>query len=238
VKAQVEAGSSADRSQAMRAAAFAVVSLLLLAASLLLPVREWWRVERLVELGRQLGWWGPVGVIVLGMATPLLLLPRWPIAVMCGLLYGVVPGAALSNMASTLGALVHYGLARSMLAPWCRSLLERRRSRWMEIPPHHAFAALLLLRAFPLSNFVATNILAGTLRVPVSTYLAASFLGMIPSSVMYAAWGHAIRRPTKASISLAAALVAAVLAGTWIVRHRRAPMAGLRPPRENEPCPR
>lgn len=237
MKAGAEVGATTDRPLILRAALFAVMSLLLLAASLALPLREWWQVERLVELGRRLGWWGPLGILVLGVATPLVLLPRWPLAVVSGLLYGVAAGAALANVASTLGAMVHYALARSMLAPWCRARLERRRSRWLDIPPGHAFAALVLLRAFPLSNFVATNILAGTLRVPPGTYLAASFLGMIPSSVMYAAWGHAIRRPSPLSIGLATGLVALVLGGTWIVRRRRERATPPEPTGGNGVCP-
>ncbi|MCX7818646.1 MAG: VTT domain-containing protein [Kiritimatiellae bacterium] len=216
---------ASDRGPVGRAVAFGVVSVLLLAASVLLPLREWWQVERLVELGRRLGPWGPVAIVVVGLVAPLLMLPRWPIAVVSGLLYGIGPGAALANTASTLGALMHYALARSMLAPWCRSLLERRRSRWLNIPPGRAFAALVLLRAFPLSNFVATNILAGTLRVPASTYLAASFLGMIPSSVMYAAWGRAIRRPSPASVALALGLLGVLLVGSWLMRRRGPPGA-------------
>ncbi len=237
MKAGAEAGATTDRPLILRAVGFAVVSLLLLAASLVLPAREWWQVERLVELGRRLNGWGPVGVIALGIVTPLLLLPRWPLAVVSGLLYGVVCGAALANVASTLGAMVHYALARSMLAPWCRVLLERRRSRWLDIPRDHAFAALVLLRAFPLSNFVATNILAGTLGIPPSTYLTASCLGMIPSSVMYAAWGHAIRRPSPLSIGLATGLVALVLGGTWIVHRRRERAATLGPTGGKGTCP-
>lgn len=230
-------GGAEDRRIIVRAALFAVISILLCAASFALPIRQWWQVDRLVHLGRQLGWWGPVGLIALGIVTPLLLLPRWPLAVVSGLLYGIVPGAVLANLASTFGALVHYAMARSMLAPWCRAILERRRSRWLDIPPGQTFTALLLLRAVPVSNFVATNILAGTLRVRVRTYLAASFLGMIPSSVMYAAWGQVIRQPSPVAVALAVGLVVIVLIGTWFVRHRRGWTASQGPPGGGQPCP-
>ncbi len=225
----VRPGRDEDRGPIRRAWVFAVMTVALMLASRIVPWQEWWGVERLSEWGRSAGWAGPVWILLLGTVTPLLLLPRWPLAFVCGLLYGPVWGAALSNVASTLGALAHYAMARSLLGPWCRQWLERRRSRWRDIPPTHAFVALLLLRAFPLSSFVATNILAGSLRIPVGTYVSASFIGMMPSSILYAAWGELTRRPAPVWYAVLALVVVFLLVGTrwaqrwWWARAERRP---------------
>lgn len=213
------------RSPVVRAIVFVFICLALLTASLVLPVRDWWSLESLTAWSHRLGWRGPIWILLIGLAAPLLFLPRWPIAMVCGILYGIAGGALLANVASTLGAAVHYALARSMLAPWCRRILERRRSRWLNIEPDHAFLALFLLRAFPLSNFVATNILAGTLRVPFATYITASFLGMIPSTLLYAAWGKLMKEPSPLWYAVAAASLAFIAAGTWWAQRRRSRIA-------------
>ena len=201
-----------------RLAAFLVLSAIFLALSLFTPAREWFSLDRITAWSGTLGAWGPAVLLLLGLVTPLLFIPRWPIAFVCGLLYGTLWGTVLANVASTLGAVLHYALSRSLLAPWCRRLLERRRSRLLDIPRDRAFLALFVLRAFPLSNFVATNILAGTLRIPLRTYITASFLGMIPSSLMYAAWGKLMKKPSPAFYAVAVASLVFIVGGTLLAR--------------------
>jgi len=215
------AATPADgRKPVVRAAIFATVCLALLTASLLLPIRQWWSMDRLVAWASRLGWRAPACILAAGATAPLFFLPRWPIAMVSGLLYGVARGTILANVASTLGALAQYALARSMLAPWFRRILERRRSAWFDIPTDHAFLGLFLLRAFPLSNFVATNIVAGTLRIRLRIYLAASFLGMIPSSLMYAAWGKLMKEPSPTWYAIAGAMLSVTIVGTWWAQRR------------------
>ena len=206
-----------------RLTAFAVLSALFVALSLCTPAREWFRVARIEQLAESMGLWGPVLIVALGTFSPLLFLPRWPIAVVCGLIYGAVWGTVLANAASTLGALLHYGLSRSLLAPFSQRWLARLRPDFREIPPDKAFLALLFLRAFPLSNFVATNILAGSLGIPFRTYLAATFLGMIPSTLMYAAWGKVLKQPTAGFYVIALLSLVFIVIGTVIAQKRFLP---------------
>lgn len=203
-----------------RVAGFVVLSLILVGVSLLTPVRAWADIDRISAWTGSLGTRGPVAILLLGLFTPLFFIPRWPIAFASGLLYGTLWGTVLANVASCLGAVLHYAMSRSLLAPWCRRLLEKRRSGLLDIPRERAFLALFLLRAFPLSNFVATNILAGTLRIPFRTYLGATFLGMIPSSLMYAAWGKLMKKPSPEFYAIAVASLVFIVAGALLAgRH-------------------
>jgi uncharacterized membrane protein YdjX (TVP38/TMEM64 family) len=162
---------------------------------------------------------------MLGLVTPLLFLPRWPLCVVCGLLYGVLQGALLATVASLLGAVLQFRLARSLLAGMARRILAHSRLSPARLPTHHAFAALFLLRLFPLSNFVATNLLAGTIRMRTGPYIAATFLGMLPSSVMYAAWGKFVKRPHAGLLLLIFAVLLALAGGAALLRRRGASWA-------------
>ena len=152
-------------------------------------------------------------LIVAGIVTPLLFIPRWPIAFVSGLLYGVVWGTLLATFGSALGALAHYYMSRKLVAP----MSDRLRKRMPFIPARIAkdkqFLALFLLRAFPLSSFVATNIMAGALRLHSTRYFFASFLGMIPSSLMYASWGKLMKKPSPEFYLVAVLSVALIVVG-------------------------
>ncbi len=203
--------------------------------SLFTPARRLFSVEQIGAWSRALGAWGPLLLFLLGLLTPLLLLPRWPIAFVAGLLYGISGGAVLANVASTAGAWLHFLVARSLLAPASARLLRRYGMDRLEIPRERVFLALFFLRAFPLSSFVATNLLAGSLRVPLRTYLAATFVGMIPSTLMYAAWGKMVKRPSPAFFAVAVLTLLFLVGGTIAAQRRFLPW--LRGLRKTEPGP-
>ena len=194
-----------------------------LATALLTPVGEYFSKENIQEVTEQLGAWGPVVIVVFGAVTPLFFLPRWPVAFVSGLLYGVVWGTLLATAASTLGAWLHYYLARGFLAPMAERTLARFRLSRDRVPQDKMFMLFFFLRAFPLSNFVVTNLLGGALKVRVRTYLLASFLGMLPSSVMYASWGKLMKRPSSEFYWVAALTVILVAGGIVLAQKRFLP---------------
>ena len=193
-----------------------VVAVILL--TVFTPLREYFTRERIEELASDLGVWGPFIIVAVGVISPLLFLPRFPVAVVAGALYGVVNGTLLATTASTGGALVHFYLAKTLLSPMSQRLSKRYRIRAMDVSPQKTFLIIFFLRAFPLSNFVATNLLAGALRVHLGNYILASFLGMLPSSIMYTAWGKAASRPSSGSYIVAVGSVAFIVIGTLAAR--------------------
>ena len=197
---------------------FVLLSVAFVAIGTYPPLRTHLRPEELDKTVEGLGWVGPVLIMLLGTLSPLLMLPRWPLAVVSGLVYGVFWGSCLANTASLAGAWLQFLLARSTLAHLAGRLLSGNRWRHLLESRKHVFSILFLFRAFPLSNFVATNLLCGTLRIPVRTYLAASALGMIPSTILYAAWGKLALKPSGGFVSLAFVSLAFIVLGTVYAR--------------------
>lgn len=215
-----------DMRAAMRSlAVFAGLAAACLAVSLFTPVRDWLTTDRVARTAADLGPLLPLALLAAGVLTPLLFLPRWPIAFAAGLAYGVVRGALFATVVSALGAWLHFALARTLLSPAAERVGRRFGFRAGGIPPAKSFLLLVLLRAFPLSSFVATNLLAGAIRMRASLFLAASLLGMIPSSLMYAAWGKLMKRPEPAYYWLAGGLLVVSAAGTWLAARRVRPWA-------------
>lgn len=189
--------------------------------------RQVFSVEGIERIADDLGALGPAAILAAGVVGPLLFLPRWPICFAAGLLYGVVWGSALATLASLLGATLQFLMARSFLAGFARRILSHSRLAGLTIRPGKAFVALFLLRAFPLSNFVVTNLMAGALRLKTFVYIAATALGMLPSSVMFAAWGKFAKKPSPGFLFLIfGVLILLTLGGMLVQKQRKRWMGG------------
>ena len=202
---------------------FVVLSILFAGLGALPAVRQHLRPNDIQRCAMDLGAWAPLAIAVFALVSPLAMIPRAPIAVVCGLLYGVGLGSLLANTASLLGAWLHFRLARHALGTVGRKHPVAARWRQALADPHRAFLALFLLRAFPLSNFTATNILAGALGMRGRVYLPATFLGMIPSTLFYACCGKLVRKPSVEFYLLLGILFLTILLGTLLARRRFLP---------------
>lgn len=167
----------------------------------------------ITDFADRLGGRGVAVILLAGAVTPLLFLPRWPIAFLAGLLYGVVWGTLLSTAASTVGAWLHFMLSRTLLSPMSDRLRRRYGLEHLTIPRDKQFMVLFVLRAFPLSSFVATNLIAGALKLSRVRFITASLFGMIPSSLMYASWGKLMKKPDPHFYVLAGVVLALVVVG-------------------------
>lgn len=195
---------------------------------------QWLNVEAMTDLAARLGPRGPIYLLLAGLLTPLLFLPRWPIAFLAGLLYGVCWGTVLATVASSAGAWLHFLLSRTLLAPMSDRLRRRYRIEHLTIPREKQFVVLFVLRAFPLSSFVMTNLLAGALKLSRSRYILATVLGMIPSTVLYAAWGKLMKKPDPHFYVLAVLALLVIVAGAVLGQRYVQPLLR-RPPEDALP---
>lgn len=205
---------------------FVLLSVLFISVGTYPPLRAHLRPEELDRTIEGMGLLGPALLVLLGAFSPLLMVPRWPIAVVAGMVYGVFWGTCLANTASLVGAGLQYWLARSTLAHLAARWLAGNRWRHLLESQKNVFLFLFLFRAFPLSNFVATNLLCGSLRIPARTYLLASALGMIPSTLLYAAWGKLAMKPSGGFMFLAFFTLAFIVLGTVFARRFLTRQAG------------
>ena len=189
-------------------------------------------VDAIAGLAGQLGPRGPLYIVLAGLLTPLLFLPRWPIAFLAGLLYGVGWGTALAVAASAGGAWLHFLLSRTLLAPLSDRLRRRYGVAHLAIPRDKQFMVLFVLRAFPLSSFVMTNLLAGALKLSRSRYMLATVLGMIPSTLLYAAWGKLMKKPEPHFYALAVLALVLVVAGSVVAQRFLQPLLARTGPAE------
>ena len=133
-----------------------------------------------------------VGIFIVAYATVTgLSLPGAAILTLAGgFLFGAVFGTLFVNVGATTGATLAFLTARYLL----RDTVEQKFGKWLgpfqEGFAKNAFSYLLTLRLIPLFPFFVVNLVSGLTRVNVGTYVAATALGIVPGSFVYAYAGR------------------------------------------------
>jgi uncharacterized membrane protein YdjX (TVP38/TMEM64 family) len=109
-----------------------------------------------------------------------------------GLLFGTPLGAALAVCGSTGGAILLFLVARTALGPF----LGRRAGRLIaRVEPglrRDGFSYVLALRLIPVVPFWLINLAAALSGVRLSHFAAATFIGIIPATTIFASIGAGI----------------------------------------------
>ncbi len=190
-------------------------------------LREW-----LDAIGR-LGAWGPVLFIAAYVVATVLFLPGSVLTLGAGAVFGVALGSVYVSIASTLGATAAFLVGRYLARDWVAKKIEG----------NAAFAAIDravaaegwkivgLTRLSPAFPFSLLNYAFGVTRVSLRDYVLASWLGMMPGTVMYVyvgslarAAGDRSRTPAEWTL-YAIGLIATIVVTIFVTRLARAALA-------------
>jgi len=176
-------------------AAMTVAALVILALTGL-PVRD--SLARLLAWTEGLGVWGPIVVVVAYVAASVFLLPGSILTLGAGFLFGVVKGTVLVSVASTLGACAAFLVGRTIARDWVeRKIAANRRFGAIDrAVGREGFRIVLLTRLSPVFPFNLLNYAFGLTKVAFRDYALASWIGMIPGTVMYVYLGSAAQSLT------------------------------------------
>ncbi|MDN3565225.1 VTT domain-containing protein [Paeniroseomonas aquatica] len=211
----------------------AIAKLLLLAAGLVasgLLLRwlgaalgtEW--VDRNI---RGQGLWGEAIFLLLGSVATAVGAPRQGIAFLGGYAFGAVAGTGLALAGQLAGCALSYGWALMVGRGWAERRLAGRFGRRLR-PLRDAlaaspFEATVALRLLPVGNNLALNLLAGMASIPLLPFLAASAIGYLPQTLVFALLGKGVRVDGAWQLGLSALLLlGSVGIGFWLLRRHRA----------------
>ena len=142
----------------------------------------------------KLGPWGPVIFIGIYIVATVLFIPGSVLTLGAGALFGVVLGSICVSISATLGATAAFLVGRYL----ARDAIARK------IEKHEKFAAIdravadegwkivFLTRLSPVFPFTLLNYAFGLTRVRLGHYVLASWIGMIPGTVMYVYLGSLV----------------------------------------------
>lgn len=109
-----------------------------------------------------------------------------------GFLFGVWTACAVTTVSATIGATIVFLAARSSLGQALRARAGPFMERLVEGFRVDAWSYLLFLRLVPVFPFWLVNLAPALFNVPVSTYVGATFIGIIPGTFAYAFLGDGL----------------------------------------------
>ncbi len=157
----------------------------LLAAAAALPLGEWFAaaVEWIGAHG-MIAWIAYVGAYVL---ATVLVVPGSILTLAAGFLFGLPLGVILVSAGSVLGAAAAFLIGRFLARDWVAERIDK-------LPRFHAldiatrrdgFMIVFLARLSPLFPFNLLNYGLGLTAVPFKQYVLASWIGMLPVTILY-----------------------------------------------------
>ena len=170
---------------------WAIAALLMLAAAWFLPVKPW--------LGAALTWAAAhrepsaLVFIALYVLATVCLIPGLILTLAGGAIFGLARGVALVSAGSLLGASAAFFIGRTFAREWT----QQRIAAWPRFRAldgalgERGFWIVLLTRLSPLFPFNLLNYAYGVTAVRPRDYIAASWLGMLPATVLYVYAGSA-----------------------------------------------
>jgi len=155
-------------------------------------------LKQAIDWVGQLGPWGPIIFIAIYIAAAVLFIPGSVLTLGAGAVFGVVWGSIYVSIASTLGATAAFLVGRYL----ARDAIARK------IEGNERFAAIDkavagegwkivgLTRLSPVFPFTLLNYAFGLTQVKLWHYMLASWIGMMPGTIMYVYLGSLAQAAT------------------------------------------
>jgi len=146
--------------------------------------------QQLIRLLEWIKGFGPVGLWIyaaLYICACVFLIPTVILTLGAGAIYGVAVGSALVSVSSTVGATAAFLIGRFFARNWVTNLVAGN-SKFGAIDEAVAdggWKVIGLIRLSPVFPFNLSNYAFGLTRISLREYVLATWLGMLPGTVMY-----------------------------------------------------
>jgi len=116
------------------------------------------------------------------------------ISLAIGYVFGRWHGVMLATIASTIGAVFVFWIARYLIADWARHRLEKMAmtKKLMDKLQQDAFSYLIFMRAVPLFPFWFVNMTFAFSPINTKQYVIGTYLGMFPVSFVLVNLGQSL----------------------------------------------
>ena len=174
--------------------------------------------ENVRDIVQDAGGWAPMVFIPLSAALSCAFFPGQLLAGASGLLFGTAVGTPITIVAATLAAACAFSITRHGGRAALHEISGPRIQAWQDRIERGGFPAVLYARIAPFSPFVAVNYVAGLTRLRLTTFLAATVIGIAPRSFAYTALGgHLDDLGSPEAIIAFAILAVMALGGGFLV---------------------
>jgi uncharacterized membrane protein YdjX (TVP38/TMEM64 family) len=135
--------------------------------------------------------------VVFGLvyAVAALCVPASLLTLVGGFVFGVVLGTAVISLSSVTTAVIAFWLGRTLFRGWVEARVAAN-PKFLAIDQavaENGFKIVLLTRLSPVFPFLPLNYVFGLTKVRFRDYLVASWIGMLPGTVLYVYLGSTVR---------------------------------------------
>lgn len=143
----------------------------------------------------QLGFAGPVIFFLIYIVACVLFIPGSALTLGAGAIFGVIRGSIIVSVASTLGATAAFLVGRYVARDWvARKIAKNAKFAAVDrAVGNEGWKIVGLTRLSPVFPFSLLNYAYGLTKVSLRDYVLASWIGMIPGTVMYVYIGSLAR---------------------------------------------
>jgi uncharacterized membrane protein YdjX (TVP38/TMEM64 family) len=149
--------------------------------------------EALEWIGR-LGPWGPVLFVGIYVVATVLFIPGSVLTLGAGAVFGVAVGSVCVSISATLGATAAFLVGRYLARDAVARKVEKN-AKFAAIDravADEGWKIVLLTRLSPVFPFTLLNYAFGLTRIRLGHYVLASWIGMMPGTVMYVYLGSLV----------------------------------------------
>lgn len=167
--------------------ALAAVVLLLRSVSIEGPLA--WLTQEVHALGV----WGPLAFGGLYVVATVLLLPSTPLSLAAGAVFGTVVGAITISLASTVSATISFLFSRYVAHDRVARTIHRYpklEAVWRALGEEDGWKIVAAVRLSHAVPFGFQNLLFGVSPIRFWPFLAATWVSMLPGTLLYAYLGH------------------------------------------------
>ncbi|MCP4329889.1 MAG: TVP38/TMEM64 family protein [Alphaproteobacteria bacterium] len=109
-----------------------------------------------------------------------------------GFLFGIAIGSVLTIVGATIGATTLFVAAKTAFGEVLQARAGAAVNRMRDGFQKNAFSYLLFLRLIPVFPFWLVNLVPALLNIPLSVYMLATLIGIIPGTVVYVSVGNGL----------------------------------------------
>jgi len=144
-------------------------------------------LKNALEWVRGLGPTGPLSFLGIYVLATVLFLPGSILTLGAGVVFGLAKGSAICSVSSTLGATCAFLVGRYVARGWVETKIDRnpKFKAVDEAVAREGWKIVGLSRLSPIFPFNLLNYAYGVTKVSLRDYFFASWIGMLPGTVMY-----------------------------------------------------
>ena len=164
---------------------FVLMIIMLIIVSPILPVKDWLIAG--LEWVQGLGAWGPAFVIIFYVLACVLFLPGSVLTIGAGFIFKLFVGTITVSIGSTLGACAAFFVGRTFGRDWIAGKIagNKKFAAIDEAVGKEGFKIVFLTRLSPVFPFNLLNYAFGLTKVSFWKYAVASWIAMLPGTIMY-----------------------------------------------------